>query len=519
MIFYKENVVKNTVLLKIKNYILIFLTLISIIQIFISNFNQTSLLIVSMILFSTFYMMNKIFNSKYIIEHFIPFFIVFSLNIAYLSAPLIFKTILIHDISSNLFLPITTFAIASIYQIVLVLTLIFFVSSNNLKKISSTIANGIIFKLKGYVFPSLNFLYFIFIFLFINRFYLYVIDQGINSTTDYGNITMKIFYGIDFFYYVPLFYSFHLFQIRETSKKHLYLIFFIYIISGVFFGFTSGSRTLVFIFFLYILYLVLFYRIFFFKKYLKPTNIVLIIIIFIFFLNSNFINETILKFRGYKYEVSAIELYQLSVGNKLIAEDATKELNAESYTGGFMMDRFITIKFLDKSLYHSKDFNKAQKDEFTDFSLKRILFILPQNLVNIFDKNYMKDDYAIATGSLIDRIYYGHDKGGLLGSGAYLAELIIIFDSYILSCLFIFVLFLFVFTIFDSLQKKNEFSFVFSPLVGVLCMSFMNVSYADSVVGIIGLSTRGFIQTLLLNFILISIYLKFFKKDENIPDR
>ena len=188
MIFYRENIIKDAALLKIKKFFLIFLTLLSIIQLYISNFNETDLLIVLMILFSTFFMMIKIFNSKYIIEHFIPFLIVFFLNISYLSGPLIFKTILFQGVSSDLFLPIKTFAIASVYQIVVVLTLVFYVSSIQLKKISSFIANRIVFKLGGYVVPSLNFLYFVFILFFINKFYLYVIDQGINTFTDYCNI-------------------------------------------------------------------------------------------------------------------------------------------------------------------------------------------------------------------------------------------------------------------------------------------------------------------------------------------
>jgi len=51
MIFYKENIVENATLLKIKKFFLIFLTLISIIQIFISDFNEIDLWIVLMIFF------------------------------------------------------------------------------------------------------------------------------------------------------------------------------------------------------------------------------------------------------------------------------------------------------------------------------------------------------------------------------------------------------------------------------------------------------------------------------------
>ena len=92
MIFYKKNLIPNIKLLKIKTNFLIFLTLISVIQIFISNFNTIDTLITLIILFTTYWMMEKIFNKKYIVEFFIPFLIVFYLNWSYLSGPLILKT-------------------------------------------------------------------------------------------------------------------------------------------------------------------------------------------------------------------------------------------------------------------------------------------------------------------------------------------------------------------------------------------------------------------------------------------
>ena len=119
----------------------------------------------------------------------------------------------------------------------------------------------------------------------------------------------------------------------------------------------------------------------------------------------------------------------------------------------------------------------------------------------------MKIDYAIADGSLVDRIYYGYDIGGLLNSGSYITTLFIILDSYILMYLVIFVLFLFIFIVFNSLQKKNELSFVFSPLVYVLCIKFINLPSSGGLHGIIQFSTRSFLETIFLNFLVISIYL------------
>jgi len=186
--------------------------------------------------------------------------------------------------------------------------------------------------------------------------------------------------------------------------------------------------------------------------------------------------------------------------------------------GNFFMDRILATKFLDKTMYYSKNFSEAQKNEFTGMAINRLISIFPQNLIHFFNKDFMKKDYLIATGSLVDRISYGYDKGGLLNTGSYLTELFIILDSYMLLFLFVFVCFVILFTVLDSFQKKNKSSFVFSPLIAVLFTNLVTVTHSDNLLGIISFFSRGFIQTIFLNFLIISIYLIFFTNDENISD-
>jgi len=519
MIFYKKNLIPNIKLLKIKTNFLIFLTLISVIQIFISNFNTIDTLITLIILFTTYWMMEKIFNKKYIVEFFIPFLIVFYLNWSYLSGPLILKTFFFQNLTSNFFLPIETFIIAIIFQILLVLVLLFFESSIKLNKISTFISNKIIYNLKGYVVLNRTFLYFLLLFLFINRLYLNVIDQGVNSFTEYGNISMKLLYGFNLFYFLPLIHFFYLFQVKEISKGKIYFIFFIYILSGFFFAITGNSRTQIFLFFFYLLFFVNFFKIFIFENYSTTLNFKFFILIIFILIIGNKLSQNITEDRIYRSDISAMELFKLSTGERLEGPEIEHFLGDESLVGNPIADRLISIKFLDKSLYYSKDFNKSQKKYFKDFINKRFLFILPQNLTNIFDKEYIKEDYAISSGSLVERTYYGYDKGGLKTSGNFLAELMIIFDSYIVICLLIFIMFLIVFIITQSFQKKNPSSNEFSPLIIVLLIGIVNVINADSLMGILSFTFRTFSETIFLNFIIILIYLNFFKKNENISNR
>ena len=62
-------------------------------------------------------------------------------------------------------------------------------------------------------------------------------------------------------------------------------------------------------------------------------------------------------------------------------------------------------------------------------------------------------------------------------------------------------------------------SLIISGKNELLIMKFATVADADSFNGLIHFATRGFVETIFLNFLIISIYLMFFKNNENISDR
>ena len=170
------------------------------------------------------------------------------------------------------------------------------------------------------------------------------------------------------------------------------------------------------------------------------------------------------------------------------------------------------IKFLDRSLFISNNFSKQQKKEFTNSALIKLVLILPQNIITIFNKEFNKKKYYISTGSLIDRIDNGYDKGGLFNSGHILAELYIILNSYFFLILLIFLLYLIIFTLFNSLQIKKDNKIIFSPIIIVFLLTLIFTGGADSIMGLISTIVRSFLQTLILYFFIICFYLKFFKQ-------
>ena len=512
MVFNNSNLIEDGVIKKIRSFIILLLIIFSIIQIYIANFKLLDIILVFMIFFSTTYCVLKIFTSENLKKFFLPCIIIFSLNITHLSGALIFKTILGQSLSSNLFFPIKTFLFCTIYQLVIIFTFNFYCRSSKLKNISDLISNKLVDKLNGFTIPSINFSYFLFFILILLKYYLDIIDQGLDAFTTYGNIYMKILYGLREFYYLPLFIFFYYFQTNQLSKNKLSIILIFYIFIGVYFGFASNSRTQVFNSFLYLSFCYIFFKILFYKINKNFINIPIIIISIFFIINANFINDIMLQNRGIRDDIKSTELFKMTFETKQLETNIIKQQDDFAYTENHMFDRLVIIKFLDRSLFISNNFSKQQKKEFTNSALIKLVLILPQNIITIFNKEFNKKKYYISTGSLIDRIDNGYDKGGLFNSGHILAELYIILDSYFLLILLIFLLYLFIFTLFNSLQIKKDNKIIFSPIIIVFLLTLIFTGGADSIMGLISTIVRSFLQTLILYFFIICFYLKFFKQ-------
>tara|TARA_Y100000389_G_scaffold129527_1_gene127006 strand:- start:871 stop:2424 length:1554 start_codon:yes stop_codon:yes gene_type:complete len=515
MIFYKKKIIDQYELNSLKSKAIFILFLLTIGQVIVSKLNNIDIFLSFIIFICTSFCLIKIFKKEIIIEHFIPSFIVLAYNLLMLSGPLFFKTILMQNLSSNLYLPHTSFATAIMFQLILLIVLLFYCSSKKLKSISISISDNFVTKLKGFEVPSLKFTYFLFALLLINRFILDVVDQGVNSFTEDGDIIMKILFAYHEFLYLPLIYLFYHFQNNNVSKLNINILIIIMIFLGFFIGFASNSRGAIFAIFIYLFFFHIFFKIFLYKNYLTVFNYLILILLLIIFLNTNLIMDKVLKNREFRSSYSALDLFKMSLSTKIEKDYyiANEYISRENYTNNRFLDRLILIKLFDKQLYFQKDFSESQKKEYTNFALKRLVTIFPQNWINVFDENFKKKQYQISNGSLVDRFYFGKDIGGLKNSGHNIAEIILIFNSSLVSLLFFAFIYLIVMILYDSLQKNEKQTITFSPIISVIVIKLLFITSSDTLLGVINFSTRNFIQIILLNFLLILVYIKFFKKN------
>ena len=150
------------------------------------------------------------------------------------------------------------------------------------------------------------------------------------------------------------------------------------------------------------------------------------------------------------------------------------------------MNRITNIKIFDKSLHEYSYFDIIDKLEFKSFTYNRILAIIPQNLINIFNKDYKKIEYQIATGSYLEqKIKFQTNRD--LNTGSYLVEDFIMpkNNSYILSFIVIFIIFNSSFYILSNFQNIEKNKITYSPLIFILFLIFNKLTISDNLLAII----------------------------------
>ena len=210
---------------KSKFFFLILTFISSIIQTFIGPINYELLFILIIIIFSNIILVNVFFDQENLKRYFFPCVIILAANLFYLSFPLFSKTLLLQNITINLDLPLNSFGISSVYffSILFSFTII---KNNEEKKILIKKKN--LGYLKIFTYSNIKSTNIIFIFFFIIKIYITVFDRGVNSSTEYGDITMKLLYGIDLLFFLPFILYFQLYFFKkEISLKFFSIILFI----------------------------------------------------------------------------------------------------------------------------------------------------------------------------------------------------------------------------------------------------------------------------------------------------
>ena len=492
--FNKEN------LSRIKKNLFFLIIICSFIQLIISSFDIKVFYILVLVIISCLITVNLMTeeNLKY---YLIPSFIALSLNISCLLGPLIFKTILFQKITSNLNFPLITFYNFTIYQIII------FASFLSLKyfKIFKFTKKNFLIKLKIFESLSEKKIIIFLVFIFGIRFYTGYIDQGPSQNIDQGNILIRILEGMEKFFYIPiLFFLYN--NLRKSAFDNKFIIIFsIYFLYSIFLSLSLNQRSHFFEFLFVILFLILISSFYFKFKNKKFIFFTFILVIFII----PYLSKTILVNREFKDELSASDLISKSVKKNKYIEYKLKSITDESYTENAIIDRFVLIKYFDRSYSISKDFSDNNKFALSEFTKSRIISVLPQNFINLFIDGFDKRNYMISMGSFTERI--NGINGGNYSIGSFLMESKLLFDN--LNWVVIYFLFLFLFIFFQHFQIIKENKIVYSYMPFILILELYHLSMSDSIVDFFYIF-RTFVQYAILYF-LITIFLKLIKNYES----
>lgn len=491
-------------------FFLIFLNIfLSIIQLYLNEFKISFLSIILFLNVINIITFNIIFNKENLYFFLFPCIILFFSNFFYLFSPLIIKSLYFESIFVNLDNPYRSFKIILFYQLVIILSFKLFKSYflNIYKK-----KFNLVDTLKLNIFSNYNKIENrrLFLILLIIKCYIVFLDSGSLYNTNFGDISMKILYGFERLYFLPILTSLNLFLIKKISKKEFSTFFLIYTLSAIYFSLLTNTRTEIFNYLFFIILSLIPISLtnkIFLKKILSVKSLLIFIIISIFL---NFLSQNILKNRTYRLDLTPIELLnKYNIGDQKIYEkqENNTAIGPETYVQNDVLNRITSIKFFDKSLYEYSYFNTIDKFEFKSFTYNRILAIIPQNIINIFDKNYKKINYQIATGSYIEQ-KLNFRQSGDLNTGSYLIELYNLTNSYIFCFITIFIIFYLSFYILSHFQKISENKITYSPLIFILFLMFNNLTISDSLLAIISILIRLPIEIIILNFFLYLIVKK-----------
>ena len=135
----------------------------------------------------------------------------------------------------------------------------------------------------------------LFLILFAIKCYIAILDSGSLYTTNFGDISMKILYGFERLYFLPILTTLNLFLIKKIKKREFIIFFSIYTFSAIFFALLTNSRTELFSYLFFIIIILISISLtnkILLEKLFSVRSLLIFIIISIFL---NFFSQSILK--------------------------------------------------------------------------------------------------------------------------------------------------------------------------------------------------------------------------------
>ena len=514
MILNTNNFIEQKFLDNIKFFLLLIGLLASVIQLYINTFSLNTIIILIIINLSIIFVCKISLIKENLIQNLFGCLILILINFYYLSGPLIIKTFLMQSIVDRLDLPFKSFLISFCMQLSFILSFLL-IKVPNYKDKTINYRNKITYKFRAFNYFNYRKTLIIFIIIVFVKTYLSLFDSGFNSYSEYGNIFLKFLYGVSEFFYIPLILIFNIYYNDKTITKKLFIFFiFLNLLLPFLYMFLINSRGELIIAFYNILLIFMIKFIFDKDKVNKKTMLYLIGCIVIFFLVFNKFSNVILEKRSDRTNETPLNLLISSFVEMNIIENYEMEYNSpENYTGNMVLNRFLGIKYLDKTLIETSYYSLVEKKKFQDFSIKKMLSFLPQNFISFFNSDYRKSDYALSIGSYIERSIGVNYGGGAYAKGSFITELLLLTDSYILSFFIMVIIFYISLKIIISFQILKDKEIIYSPLIMIMGSDIIYLVSSGGLLFFINQIIRTPIQIILIYYLINLITLN---KTQNI---
>ena len=493
-------------------------------QLILSN-NSNDIICIFVLFISNLITLFYCFNKNYFYFFPISLLIIFFSHFVNLGSALFFKTLEHSVITKNLEYPLDTIIILSTINLSLIFGHYIYrhskISLNLMEKIHNQLIRFKLINLESLKFVVIVSIIVIFMRVFIFDLNTSGIERGVGQ--EGFSIFQDITKGISFFIYMPLviFFSKYLYNNESFKVNFKFLLFFL--LSILFISFSSNTRSILLDNFV-IVTIIVFILFIFNKIDLKKNLLKFLIILFLLIPTYNFlerVSSTFISERSLMIERTPIQnffsfLSAITNDPSKIADLYKKQkydfFFSENYYESTLFNRINVLLIHDNFIYIKKNITQNQKNEFINLQKNKIISIIPQPIINIFSKNFNKQNYRTSTASTFYKKYYEDFTSLAIGSS--LISLYIIFNNWIyLFCLFVSIP---IFIIFDSFyDKKNKiispFILIFFYTTGYGVLKFFA---ATELASWIELTFRIIPQTILI-FLFLRYFLNFIIKKVN----
>lgn len=453
----------------------------------------------------------------------LPTLVVLGFNVATLSGALVAQTFSLRSLIFNLQVPVVTFAGCALFQMSLLLALLWFANSRLPRWIARQIAAKLVTPMGVFRQPATTHLWL-----------MGALGAGImawsstvayTDTVEYGDVGTKFFMGLMYLAYAPFLIPVlqAAFPQSNPGRGANLAVLLGYLVLLVAIGMARNSRGAFALGIanlgMALLILVLLGQQAIGRR-LRRALIAGTIAIFVFMPVLSDLATAMVVVRGERGSISSTELIKRTIETfqdkselehyRSVISLVNANQYDEIYLGNPFLARFVKTKFFDNTLASESVRSGGQAAYFWDVTIDKTLAFLPTPALRLLGVNVDKANLAFSMGDAIASRTSGMGLGGY-ATGSPLGHGLALMGGFIYLAAI--PLFLMAFIGLQSLTSMSNGLVVISPVMLLQLMSIFGLASGDSLLDVIGLLMRGLIQSTVLYalvFLLVRLFTKAF---------